>query len=91
MKSLYPAMFLAVIMSLALMLRSIPGTVSTLIIIILMIIGTMGMTGWLGIRISPPTTTVPIVIMTLAVADCVHILVNFLHGMRPGLEQTGWR
>ncbi len=87
MQSLYPVMFLAVILSLALMLRSIPGTLSTLIIIILMIIGTMGITGWMGIRISPPTTTVPIVIMTLAIADCVHILVNFLHGMREGLEK----
>ncbi len=54
MQTLYPAMFLAVIISLVLMLRSIPGTLSTLIIIILMIIGTMGITGWLGIRMSPP-------------------------------------
>lgn len=85
MQTLYPLMFLAVILSLVLMLRSIPGTFSTLIVIILTIIGTMGITGWLGIRMSPPTTTVPIVIMTLAIADCVHVLVNFLHGMREGM------
>jgi predicted RND superfamily exporter protein len=84
MKSLYPVMFVAVIMVLVVMLRSIPGTLSTVIIIILMILATMGLTGWLGIKMSPPTTTVPIVIMTLAIADCVHILVNFLHGMRDG-------
>ncbi|MCG7871133.1 MAG: MMPL family transporter [Candidatus Thiodiazotropha lotti] len=84
MKSLYPIMFGAVILVLVLMLRSIPGTISTLIIILLMIIATMGLTGWLGIKMSPPTTTVPIVIMTLAIADCVHILVNFLHFMREG-------
>ncbi|MCG7962830.1 MAG: MMPL family transporter [Candidatus Thiodiazotropha taylori] len=84
MKSLYPIMFGAVILVLVLMLRSIPGTISTLIIIVLMIIATMGLTGWLGIKMSPPTTTVPIVIMTLAIADCVHILVNFLHFMREG-------
>jgi predicted RND superfamily exporter protein len=69
------------------MLRSIPGTLSTLLIIILMVIGTMGLTGRLGIRMSPPTTTVPIVIMTLAIADCVHVLVNFLHGMRDGMSK----
>ncbi len=84
MKTLYPAMFVMVILVLVLMLRSIPGTLSTLIIIILMIIATMGITGWLGIKLSPPTTIVPIVIMTLAIADCVHILVNFLHGIREG-------
>jgi predicted RND superfamily exporter protein len=84
MKSLYPIMFLAVILVLVVMLRSIPGTLSTVIIIILMNVATMGLTGWLGIKLSPPTTTVPIVIMTLAIADCVHILVNFLHGLRDG-------
>jgi predicted RND superfamily exporter protein len=84
MKSLYPIMFAAVILVLVLMLRSIPGTLSTLLVILLMIIATMGLTGWFGIRMSPPTTTVPIVIMTLAIADCVHILVNFLHFMRDG-------
>ncbi|MCU7853329.1 MAG: MMPL family transporter [Candidatus Thiodiazotropha sp. (ex Monitilora ramsayi)] len=84
MTTLYPLMFAAVILVLVLMLRSIPGTLSTMIIIILMIIATMGLTGWLGIQMSPPTTTVPIVIMTLAIADCVHVLVNFLHGMREG-------
>ncbi|MES9924705.1 MAG: MMPL family transporter [Candidatus Thiodiazotropha endolucinida] len=84
MTSLYPIMFAAVILVLVVMLRSIPGTLSTVIIIILMIIATMGLTGWLGIKMSPPTTTVPIVIMTLAIADCVHVLVNFLHFMRDG-------
>jgi len=87
MQTLYPVMFLALAVSLALMLRSLPGTLSTLLIIIMMIIGTMGITGWLGIKMSPPTTTVPIIIMTLAIADCVHILVNFLHGMRVGLAK----
>ncbi|MEW8335634.1 MAG: MMPL family transporter [Candidatus Thiodiazotropha sp.] len=84
MTRLYPIMFAAVILVLVVMLRSIPGTISTVIIIILMIIATMGLTGWFGIKMSPPTTTVPIVIMTLAIADCVHILVNFLHFMRDG-------
>ncbi|MEJ2393456.1 MAG: MMPL family transporter, partial [Candidatus Thiodiazotropha sp.] len=84
MKTLYPAMFVMVILVLMVMLRSIPGTLATLSIIILTIAATMGITGWIGIELSPPTTIVPIVIMTLAIADCVHILVNFLHGMRDG-------
>jgi predicted RND superfamily exporter protein len=87
MQNLYPLMFLAVILGLVLMLRSIPGTLSTLCVILFTIIGTMGLTGWLGIRMSPPTTTVPIVIMTLAIADCVHVLVNFLHGLREGMNK----
>ncbi|MEJ2692548.1 MAG: MMPL family transporter [Candidatus Thiodiazotropha sp.] len=87
MQTLYPAMFGVVALVLAVMLRSIPGTLSTLLIVVLLIIATLGITGWLGIKLSPPTTIVPIVIMTLAIADCVHILVNFLHGMREGASK----
>lgn len=86
-QTLYPAMFGMVALVLAVMLRSVPGTLSTLLIIVLLIIATLGITGWLGIKLSPPTTIVPIVIMTLAIADCVHILVNFLHGMREGASK----
>lgn len=84
MATLYPLMFLVVAAVLALMLRSLPGTLVTLLVILMTIVATMGLTGWFGIRLSPPLTIVPIVIMTLAIADCVHILVNFLHGMRAG-------
>lgn len=80
MKTLYPLMFGVVLVTMAVMLRSVGGTVSTLTIIVLMVLATMGLSGWLGIRLSPPTTSVPVVIMTLAVADCVHILSNFLQG-----------
>ena len=87
MKILYPLMFLAVIVGLMLMLRSIPGTITTLNIILLTIIGSMGISGWLDIKISPATMTVPILVMTLSIADCVHLLVNFLHGLRQGMPK----
>jgi predicted RND superfamily exporter protein len=87
MQTLYPLMLLVILVVLYLMLRSIPGTFATLLVIILTIIGTMGLTGFVGIKLSPPTITVPIVIMTLAIADCVHILVNYLHKLHQGLER----
>ncbi|MCF6282737.1 MAG: MMPL family transporter [Candidatus Polarisedimenticolaceae bacterium] len=87
MQTLYPLMLLVILVTLYLMLRSIPGTFSTLLVIILTIIGTMGLTGYAGIKLSPPTVTVPIIIMTLAIADCVHILVNYLHKLHQGLER----
>ncbi len=84
MQTLYPFMFAVVLLVLALLLRSIPGTLSTLVVIVLTIAATMGVTGWLGLRMTPPTTIVPIITLTLAVADCVHLLVNFLHFARQG-------
>ena len=87
MQTLYPLMLLVILATLFIMLRSIPGTLATLLVIILTILGTMGLTGHVGIKLSPPTTMVPIVIMTLAIADCVHILANYLHKLHQGLDR----
>ena len=44
----------------------------------------LGAAGWLGIKVTPPTAASPTMIMTLAVANCVHLLVTFLQRMRAG-------
>ncbi len=88
MKTLYPAMFLLILVLIGLMLRSIPGTLTTGLVILMTIVATLGLTGWAGIKLSPPTTSVPVVIMTLAVADCVHLLTTFLQGMRRGMDRA---
>jgi len=87
MQTLYPLMFLFILIVLAVLLRSFAGTLATALVILMTIVCTMGLTGWLGIRMSPPTTSVPVIIMTLAVADCVHILVIFLQDLRRGLDR----
>ena len=87
MKTLYPLMFLIVLIVLAFLLRSASATAATTLVIVMTIVCTLGLTGWLGIQMTPPSTSVPVIVMTLAVADCVHILVIFLHGMRRGLDR----
>jgi len=84
MQTLYPTMFVLVLVFLMLMLRSIPATISSALVIILTIASTMGLASWLGIVLSPPSTSVPVIVMTIAVADCVHILVSFLQNFRLG-------
>jgi len=86
-KTLVPLMFLAVVIVLALLLRSKTATAMTLLVIIATIITAIGLTGWVGIKLSPPTTTSPIIIMTIVVANCVHILMTFLQEMRGGLDR----
>ena len=87
MEVLYPLMFVGIIVTLALLLKSIPGTLTATLVVVLSIVGIMGLSGWVGIKMSAPTVAAPIIVMTLALADCVHILVIFLHGMRKGLSQ----
>jgi predicted RND superfamily exporter protein len=88
LKNLFPVMFLIIFVTLLLLLRSFTGTISTMIIIILSIASAMGMFGWLGWTLTGPSTIAPTVIMTMAVADCVHILVTFLFNMRSGMEKS---
>jgi len=83
-KTLVPLMFLAIVVMLALLLKSKTATAVTLLIIISTIITAIGLIGWAGIKLSPPTTTAPIMIMTIVVANCVHILMTFLQEMRGG-------
>jgi hypothetical protein len=44
----------------------------------------MGVAGWLGIPITAPSSSAPTVIMTLAVADSIHLLVTLFQSMHRG-------
>jgi predicted RND superfamily exporter protein len=82
MSTLVPVMFLVIVGILVLLLRSLWGTLATVAVILMAILVALGTAGWLGIRITPPLASAPTMIMTLAVADCVHLLVTFLQRMR---------
>ena len=86
-QTLVPMVFGIIVLTLVLLLRSFVATVGTFLIIIFSILIAMGMTGWVGMPLTPPSASSPTIIMTLAVADCVHILVSFLHSMRDGLDK----
>lgn len=88
MKSLVPVMFLVVIIVLGLLLRSVTATFATVIMIVGAILFGMGTMGWLGWKITPPSASAPTIILTMAVADAVHLLVTFLHNLRRGLERS---
>lgn len=84
MATLIPLMFLVVIVTLGLLLRSFTGTFATVAVIMLSIMAAMGAFGWLGFKLTPPTASAPTIILTMAVADAVHLLVTFFWGMRHG-------
>ncbi len=88
MQTLVPLMYLGIIVLLYLLLRSVVGVIGTLSVIGLATISAMGLAGWAGIVLTPPSATAPTLILTLAVADCVHILVTLLQRMRAGDEKS---
>jgi predicted RND superfamily exporter protein len=86
-QTLVPMVFGIIVLTLVLLLHSFVATAGTFLIIIFSILTAMGLAGWAGIPLTPPSASSPTIIMTLAVADCVHILVTFLHAMQGGLDK----
>jgi predicted RND superfamily exporter protein len=82
--TLVPLMFLTIIVILGVLLRSFSSTISAVVMIFAAIMFAMGMMGWLGWKLTPASASAPTIIMTMAVADTVHLLVTFLQNMRRG-------
>jgi predicted RND superfamily exporter protein len=87
-QNLYPLALGFIIITLLLMLKGISGTVTTFLMIIFSIITAMGVAGWLGIRLSPPVMSAPIMVLTMAIADAVHLLVTMKHEMHLGMNKV---
>ncbi|MGD8331842.1 MAG: MMPL family transporter, partial [Acidobacteriota bacterium] len=86
--SLVPAMFGVIVLVAWLLLRSVSGTIATLVVIVMSLVIAMGLAGWMGIALTPPSASAPTMIMTLAVADSIHILVAMLAKMRGGSSKN---
>ena len=86
--NLVPISFAVMLLLLAVLVGGITGTFCTLLVIASSIIVAMGIGGYIGFPISPPSATFPTIILTIAIANCVHILVTFLHDMRQGMSKN---
>lgn len=86
-QTLVPIMYGIVIGVLLLSLRSITATLGVVLLIVLSIVSALGIAGWLRWDMTPTSAIAPTIILTMAVADCVHLLVTMLHNMRIGHEK----
>ncbi|MBL6667012.1 MAG: MMPL family transporter [Flavobacteriaceae bacterium] len=75
-------MFLIVIAVTLLLTRNIFATLATLAVVMLSIISAVGFIGLSGIKLTAPSSVFPTMILTLAVADSIHILVTLLQKFR---------
>ncbi|MGB5276396.1 MAG: MMPL family transporter [Gammaproteobacteria bacterium] len=87
-QNLYPLALGFIIVTLLLMLKGLSGSLTTLLMIVFSIITAMGLAGWLGIRLSPPVMSAPIMVLTMAIADAVHLLVTMKHEMHLGRNKV---
>tara|TARA_Y100000739_G_C20607280_1_gene466369 strand:- start:1040 stop:3397 length:2358 start_codon:yes stop_codon:yes gene_type:complete len=87
MSTLIPAAFFVILIISYILLRSMVGVLNVFLVCIFSIIFAMGCGGWIGVGLTPVAASAPIIIVTLAVADAIHLLVTTLNQMRSGKTQ----
>ena len=70
-----PASIAIMVVILGILTRGIAGIAATGGVVLLSIVAAMGLAGWVGIPLSTSTSATPIIVLTLAVANCLHVLV----------------
>jgi predicted RND superfamily exporter protein/outer membrane lipoprotein-sorting protein len=81
---LVPIMYLVLIIASLIILRSFVGTLITIIIAYLSMGVGMGLGGFSGIPLTPVSNSAPIIIITLAIANTIHLFKSFQSSLRGG-------
>ncbi len=84
MQHLVPFMFLTFFVMLLFWVKGLSGTFSTFLVIIFSNIGALGLAGYIGIALTPPSFSSILIIPTMSIAHSVHILMNFLIAIHHG-------
>lgn len=82
--TLVPLMYLVVALTSLVLLRSWGAMFCVMVVLTMATLAAMGLAGWLGMTLTPPSALSPVIILTLAIAESVHVVHNFLHEMRLG-------
>ncbi len=83
--TLIPLMMLVIAVSLTIGLNTVFGMLATLAVVGLSALIAMGIGGYLGFIVNGATSGAPVIIMTLAIADSVHVLTTVSHRHNQGL------
>ena len=79
-----PSMLLLILVSVFFLLRSVYAVLATILVIVLSLISTFGSVGYIGNALNQMVITIPILIITLALADCVHLFSIFFQQRAKG-------
>lgn len=86
--TLMPIMFVILMIVMIVTLRSLSATFATFMVINFSLVIAMGIAGYIGIMLTPISVTAPTIILTLAIADSIHILVSAFQNMRQGMSKN---
>ena len=87
LSTLTPAMLIIICIALWLFLKSAWGTLAILVMMTMSVIAAIGLAGWMGIAFSPSSIPAPTILLTVVVADAVHILTSYYSALGRGQPQ----
>ncbi len=83
-KIFLPASLAVMALVLVVLTRGLAGMVATGIVMVLSVVVSMGLGGWIGLPFSPPVAPAPTIVLMIVVANTVHLLVTLQQRMLAG-------
>ena len=83
-KTVLPASLAIMALILGVLTRGLASVAATGLVIVFSVFATMGLGGWAGLPLTTSTAATPIIVLTIAVANCVHILVTLQQRLGAG-------
>ncbi|MEM6415529.1 MAG: MMPL family transporter [Pseudomonadota bacterium] len=85
--TLIPALYAIVLIAVLIVLRSFSAMIAVLLVIALSTMVGVGFGGFTGIELTPISVSAPTIILTIAVADAIHIIASIRSKMRAGANK----
>ena len=88
LKTQTPLMYIFVITLMVILLRAISGVIAIVVTTFLTLVSAMGLAGWLGLSLTPISSNIPVIILTVVVAHGIHLMVAYYQGLRKGSDKN---
>jgi predicted RND superfamily exporter protein len=84
---LVPLMYTVLLATMLLLLRSITATLAAVGVVALSALTAMGFAGWMNLKLNGISACAPTIILTLGIANAIHILISLFAEMGGGASQ----
>ena len=88
LRTLVPVSFAVMALMLALLARGLGPMVATMLVVALSIVTAIGLGGWVGLPLTTPSAAAPVIVLTVAIANCVHVIMTLRHAMQAEASRT---
>ncbi len=87
LRLLVPLMYTTLVVVMLLLLRSVTGTLAAVGLVALSAMTAMGFAGWMHVKLNGISASAPTIILTVGIANAIHILTTLLAEMGRGASQ----